>query len=279
MYFVYSFILLAVWMIACIVRSDFSIMNFLYKCIGIVYSRNQVYPDGCSTYSDLMDMNQVCNGPLWFLTSYATSMGAYAILNRLTQRHNRNIVICAFLGLHILCSCLPVLLPWSMDAAFAGALFMLAGKELKEKAIIGSKRMSALTIFIVLLIFVIVGELNGVTNMSIRLWGKWGIASAFAFILTGICGTILLLTFCYKIAGLRLNKALSLIGKNTLNILAFHLLVFKIFPTANIDNGMTEFYFYNICVVLTTTFIIVGASLVLKKCVNQKSIGRIKSKD
>lgn len=269
-YFEYSYILLAVWTIVCIVRSDFSCVDFLYKCIGIAYSRNQVYPNDCSTYSNLMDMNQVCNAPLWFLTSYATSIGAYSILNQLAQKYNKNAIISVFFVLHMLCSCLPVLLPWSMDAAFAGALFMLAGRELREKAIIRSKRKSAHAIFITVLIFVIVGEANGVTNMSTRLWGKWGVASSLAFILTGICGTFLLLTVCYEMAGLRINKLLSVIGKNTLNILAFHLLVFKMFPKVNIENGLIKFYLYSICVVLTTTFIIVGVSLVLKKCLYKK---------
>ena len=36
-YFVYSFILLAVWLIVCIVKSEFSSKDFLRKCIGIVY--------------------------------------------------------------------------------------------------------------------------------------------------------------------------------------------------------------------------------------------------
>lgn len=277
-YFIYSFILLAVWMIACIVRSDFSSVDFLRKCFGIVYSRNQVYLVGCSTYN-IMDLDQMCNGPLWFLTSYATSMGAYVILNRLTQKYNKNAVICMFLGLHMLCSCLPILLPWSIDLAFAGALFMLTGKELKEKAVIGSKHNPVLVICIVLLIFVIVGELNGVTNMSTRLYGDWGIVSSLAFILTGICGSFLLLTFCYMMSGWRINKALTVVGKNTLNVLTFHLLVFKLFPTVNIENGMIKFYLYSICVVLTTTFIIVGASLVLKKCVNQKRVGRKNQKN
>lgn len=264
-YTVYSLVLLVVWLFFELITSQINGADITHKCIGILYSRYYLYPTHSQTNIAFLDMNEVCNGPLWFLTAYVTTMFVYSQVNIIIKKTGRKYLIIAFLLiLHMLCSSLPILLPWSLDSAFVGALFMLVGKELRMSGF-PEKRWSLVISTIIAVLFVCLAEINGATNMSTRSWGEHGILSSFLFLITGIMGSILLLRLCYELRNTLICKYVAVIGRNTLPLLGFHLVLLKYFPLITIKGDRFS-YISNLLDVVIIIVIITCISEINRKC-------------
>ena len=224
-YFFYNAILIICWIVfsTC---SEGKVSNLWLKIGSIFYSRSYIYPTDYAGQLSLLDMHEVCNGPLWFLTAYFCSWVLYYFSEYIREKLNvdKKLILTLLGFIAVVLDAVPILLPWSIDIAPVGAIFIYAGGFLKEKE---SDKIKSLYYMIGIIIFVVIAELNGITNFATRLYGNYRFISVVLFITTGILGTSLMFKACQLLERFKAFNIFAVAGRNTLPILAFHLLAFK----------------------------------------------------
>ena len=218
-YILWGCVALSIWAITSAKTADCS--DFLLRTAGLIYSRYSFLPpEGAST------IRLFPNGaePLWFLTSMVSSYACFLVLIRFFQY--RKLVIISYIIMTVLLSFLPVLLPWSLDTAPAGALFLYAGYMMKEQKIFQRPTSWLLLSAIILLpLLAVLIKYNGSINMSIRQYGKHPFLSPCLFLFIGIIGSYLYCLLCITLEKLKIAHTLTYIGRISLTILCSHMLV------------------------------------------------------
>lgn len=224
-YFCYSGFLLIVSFFVMILKNDFSTRRIAQSIVGIIYSRNQIFPDG-----DIY-MN-IWNAPLWFLTAFFLS---FCLLEYITQLEGmkkfRIEIICILLVVWYLFNKIPVLLPWSLDNVPIFVIFIYTAYWLKKpmEKVVGNMGQKVLIMLVSSVIYVIACNLNKGINLSLRNYGDYtGNDFVKAILLFVICflGSVLLILLMSIIEkNITANKILSFVGKNTIDYLAIHLLI------------------------------------------------------
>lgn len=223
------FVPYAFWCIACfLLFVTIAIYNShiypLYWCkllAGCIYSRiNLISPYIEHRYS----IELPGTGPLWFLTALFTSYAMYLPIHR-SRGRKKIILIGAYLIITLAFHQCPILLPWSADTAFAGALFIMWGQFLKTSGII--YRLSKKSILIALLLLPLyvwsVKANGGSGGMCERYLGYLGWYAPVVFIFMGISGSYLWCIMCKTLENCFLVKVIAAIGEHTLLILCSHL--------------------------------------------------------
>ena len=160
---------------------------------------------------------------MWYLTSLFTAGAVYYAVIDVCIRSKKKCaayIIC-FLAVSVCLAKLPILLPWSIDIAFAGAVLMIAGTLLGQNCSI--EKWKKKWIFCIVVLFFVLAKVNPGINISVRSYGNYGAWSVLLFILVGICGSILCMWAGAMIESMWLGKILAYIGKNTVVILIFHI--------------------------------------------------------
>lgn len=106
-----------------------SYMSYAKAAFGIVYSRFALFPLECDFNIYLFPHGA---GPLWFLTSLFTSYILFLVIIRLETPTGRLYIILSYLSGAFLLSHSPILLPWSLDVAPLGAIFLYIGYLMKK---------------------------------------------------------------------------------------------------------------------------------------------------
>ena len=203
---------------------DITFANILSPVGGLLYSRFSLYPLGNNTNIFLFP---VCSSPLWFLTSLCTSYLCFIPLLK-WQQHQVVLSIC-YITCSILLSFSPILLPWSIDTAPVGALFILAGHKMKEwKIFTVSLPWLQLVSLALILIYIYLVQFNGGINMSVRQYGQTPYLSPIIFILIGIIGSFLYCTLCIILEKCHLSRGLAYIGRISLTLLCSHMFVYGV---------------------------------------------------
>jgi fucose 4-O-acetylase-like acetyltransferase len=178
----------------------------------------------------------VLTAPLWFLTGLFSTLVIYKIIMRLAKGNKNNEWI--YLGIIILIGILlkyfcPILLPWSIDTAFISVGFIHFGKILKRENIINQFSKNIGVVLMIVAIFIVTSYIDGSgsvnINMSIREFGH----SIILYLVVGTTGSLCVM-FVSKVIEDHvkgLNNILELIGRHTIGILAFHLIIFGIVGT------------------------------------------------
>lgn len=180
--------------------------------IGVMYSRYGVYRG----FEDNIYLLESGNRPLWFLTSLFTAYVFYYILI-CTNKNRINIMILSYLLMAFFFRYLPILLPWSLDIAPVGALYIYLGRIIKEKGII--EKMTFKIYASLIFIYAITHFLNGAENMSAGGYGR-------SFLLSLICGSlgsIIILHFAKLSQRYNHVWGVRYIGQHTLTIFCLHL--------------------------------------------------------
>ena len=99
--------------------------DLVHQVLGMLYSRYSLY-FGIKDIGDIPMLTLTCNSPTWFLTALFTSLMILFVIKSL--RWQWVVIMC--LGFSVLALNLPFLLPWSLDTAFVGALFIYLGKKI-----------------------------------------------------------------------------------------------------------------------------------------------------
>lgn len=221
-YFFYGSLAVLTYSFFEFVLGEFSIRNLAMDFLGIIYSRHHVF-------TDAVDPIYIMNGvstPLWFLTALFVSWVLFIVLYK-ANRVSRALILTGYFVISCANLFLPILLPWSIDTAFIGAIFIFCGYVSKD---IRCEKYNNVYRWIAFLasmaVYIASVSLNGSVNLSIRILGDRGIISLPLFILIGISGTFACSVLCKFLDSSILSKFLSFIGKNTLKFLGVHMLLF-----------------------------------------------------
>lgn len=213
-YFVYGFLIIILNMFMMIIKGDFNGHVLVSNVLGLFYSRFSLYPLSVENNKYLLNC---FNSPFWFLTAMFVSYIWVWIYFKQKNRKNK-IIVLVFLSLAtiLLVNC-PILLPWSIDTSFIGALFIITGYYIKKK------KFTTLQIIFACILYCCLILVNGNINMSVRDYGRIPILSCLIFYGIGILFTIIYCCIIQKIKLKALENILSYIGNMTIVLLCFHL--------------------------------------------------------
>ena len=183
---------------------------------GVLYSRVAFYPLSSGNDYYLFPDGTT---PMWFLTCMAAS---YLLAKPLFSFHGKRLIalVCVYLLLTALMTCMPVLLPWSIDTAFLGALLIISGYLLKPYPF--TSKCALLLVVILLPVYILLVDVNGNINMSVREYGKLGVLSILLFYLISTGGTLIAAGLFRLTERLLIVKGIALIGRSSLTILCAH---------------------------------------------------------
>lgn len=262
-YFVCSFVLLGVYMVL-----GKSLEEIKVALFGIFYSRNCLYD--MSTHTENVQLFTITNGPMWYLTAFFVASLVYYFLIDFAMKSKRNmwLVVIGLTTVTMALAELPVLLPWSLDLACVGALFMIVGTVLGRNQFFEQQKKWWYVIG-VFLIYILLSALNPGINMSVREYGVYERWSVPFFILIGISGSILCIWIAQLLERIALGAIIEYIGKNTIILLAFHILGFEVikmvvgrFVNLSSMNGISEICYVALQVVLSTSGCLILAKII-----------------
>lgn len=216
-----------------IILSFIPLAEWSNNLLGILYSRYCLYPNLSHTFLPKY------GSPLWFLTAMFISYILFFLYIRISQKKKQIYLIILYIIIAYLCTYLPILLPWSIDTAFIGAIFIILGYRFQPFFLSEKTNLMKLLISICLIIPITI--FNGNTNMSIRYYGNSNhIYSLYFFLIIGIISFIILREIFIRIKSTIVTKILSVIGIQTLRLMCIHLIfiytfnhIFKTFIQAN----------------------------------------------
>lgn len=225
-YAIWSLIYFLCYLLVSICRGEISPCTWGIKLLGCLYSRIDVMHEGAGSILPLMPPGL---GPLWFLTSLFTAYALYIPLHRAKGTSKLSYILGYILLTLLLHQC-PILLPWSIDTAFAGALFIFAGNQIKRTGLFASvNAKSILTGAILLPIYIWTARNNGGSGyMFCRNYGSLGWYAPIVFLIMGITGTYLWCLTAMILEKSHLAWPLYKIGKHTLTLLCSHMFFYMI---------------------------------------------------
>lgn len=198
-----------------------------FSTIGVLYSRCCLYDVNSVPDSKNIFFMDVANGAMWYLTAlFSASLIYYLVIDHCLKSNKILWTCVAFLLLvSVALTKLPILLPWSMDIAFMGALLMITGTLLGRTVDI--KKWQAGWIITIMIAFLILATLNPGINISVRKYGVHGNWSVLLFALIGISGSIVCIWVGTLLEYTRIGSVLEYIGKRTVTLLIFHILALE----------------------------------------------------
>lgn len=222
-YFGYSAVLLAFYVVM-----GRTLQETKASAFGILYSRYCLYDT--TLYEDNVYLFTVANGAMWYLTAFfVTSLVYHLVIDRCLSSKKFLIGCLAILtAITMALANLPVLLPWSIDIACVGTIFMIVGTLLGRIEFF-EKKWNIPLIAGTLAGYILLSMINPGINMSIREFGVHGVLSVPLFILIGISGSMLCIWVGKLVQDHVIGRVMGYIGQNTIILLAFHILGLEIF--------------------------------------------------
>lgn len=207
-----------------------SLQETKFSAIGILYSRFCLYNSTMYADADNVFFLNIANGGLWFLTTFFVTSLIFHLLANRCRKSNKYLAGCIVVLtlITIVLAELPILFPWGIDTAFAGAIFMLAGQWLSQIGFF-EKKWNIWWILAVFFCYVLITTINTGLNTSVREYGLYGRWSVPFYILIGISGSILCIWTGKLVQKTILGSFLAYIGQNTMILLAYHILGLEIF--------------------------------------------------
>ena len=217
--------------------------DIMRRIFGIFYSRRCIEVGGNVPENQLL-LPGGC-APLWFMTAFFVS---YMLVFLWEKCHKSYwlIILYAILS-YVLCQ-LPVLLPWSLDLAPLGALFIITGYQYRQFL---TERRKLSGFLLVVALFAVFVYANGDTNMSLR---ECGNIVLFYFI--GILEFQLFALMFQRCEGTVIESVFAYIGRHSLRLMCIHMFIWvtiKDLLVAKIDEDYTVLMAY---ATLTLIFII-----------------------
>lgn len=222
-YFVYSFVLLGIYVVL-----GRSMEETKASLLGILYSRFCLY--NMSTHTDNVFLFTVANGAMWYLTAFFTTGLVFHLVADFALKNKKNmiLVLTVLTAVTMALAELPVLLPWSLDIACVGTVFMLAGKLLAQSNFF--EKEGRLWRFICVFAgYMLLSHANPGINMSVREYGIYERWSVLPFILIGISGSMLCIWVAQFLENTLLGRMAEYIGQNTIILMAFHIWGLEVF--------------------------------------------------
>ncbi len=227
-YFIYNAILLVLSFAAYkVLHKEVSGNFWLIAVSGIFYSSSHLYyPD--SVVPNISFFN-IQNAALWYLTCFlVASTIFYLIIDKITNKKRYLLSIAMLTFITIGLKDIPIRLPWSMDTAFAGTVFMLLGYSVRKTELL-KKLEKWYWVGGILICYLLCCSINPGIGMSLRKYGPYGTWSVLMFVVIGYLGSLLYIfgaKLLCRLPGITL--VLSYIGKKTLVLLGFHNFIFLV---------------------------------------------------
>lgn len=195
--------------------------GWIVKLIGMLYGRERILVSEPANI-----FYRIGNGPSWFLLTMFLSTIVLILLYNNYQKHPMITITLLIAGTILLCR-LPILLPWGLDVALCGTIFILWGKEIHNRKIVENN-----TVILGIIIYMIAWYLNlkifnGECDMSSRYFGGV-LFGEVIFCALGCISAVGGLIIAHALDHSRLGDLLSEIGRNSIYIYMLHTLVFKI---------------------------------------------------
>lgn len=200
------------------------------KVIGLLYSRHSLAYH-LDFVPDVSMLASASISPMWFLTGLFTAYVLLLLLLRIKNNHLHYVSVALFVIVSMLLIYLPVLLPWSIDTAFVGALLIYWGMQKKNISVDWSIFILCALIYVGLVYF------EKSINISVRLYGGHGALSVISYILIGILETDLLITLLQKFEWTIVVKFLSYIGKFSLVLMCIHAPIYTILSACGLQSN------------------------------------------
>lgn len=222
-YFGYSAVLLAFYAV-----TGRTLEETKASAFGILYSRYCLYDT--SMFTENTYLFTVANGALWYLTAFFAASLVYHLVIDKCLASRKFLIGCmaVLIGITMVLNQLPILLPWSIDIACVAALFMIVG-TLLGRCEFFEKEWNIPLIIGTAIVYIVLSTINPGINMSTREYGVYQTLSIPMFIVIGISGSMLCIWAGKLVQNNIIGKLLEHIGRNTVVLLAFHLLGFEIF--------------------------------------------------
>lgn len=216
-----------------IILSFIPLSEWNNNLLGILYSRYCLYPNLTQTFLPKY------GSPLWFLTAMFISYLLFFLYIKISTTKKQNYLITLYIIMAYLCTYLPILLPWSIDTAFIGAVFIIFGYRLQSYFL--SEKTNLIRLLISTCLIIPLTIFNGNVNMAIRCYGNNNHTySLCLFLIIGIISFIILREIFIRIKDTIATKILSIIGTQTLRLMCIHIIfvhafnyIFKIFIKEN----------------------------------------------
>lgn len=191
------------------------------KLIGMLYGRERILVSEPANI-----FYRIGNGPSWFLLTMFLSTIVLILLYNKYQKHPMTTVTLLIAGTILLCR-LPILLPWGLDVALCGTIFMLWGKEIHNRNLVENNNAILGIIIYMLAWYLNLKIFNGECDMSSRYFGGV-LFGEIIFCVLGCISSLGGLIIAHALDHSRLGYLLSEIGKKSIYIYILHALVFKI---------------------------------------------------
>ena len=202
--------------------------------IGVFYARNQLFATGAQTlffpgFDGNIYLYGMLNSPTWFLPALFLTMVLFEGLFRLTKRDGRRMLVVAVILLclanlyHYL---FPMLLPWSLDALPYFLIMFMWGYFMSKKDFMDYFDGHKWVLLILFVVFLLCALTNGSVNYSI---GDYGKSTMMALYNALVSSTILM--YLVRKTEKWIPKVLAVVGRQTLFILCYHLLLFSVIET------------------------------------------------
>lgn len=197
-----------------------NVMIFIINDIPIVYLKNVfislIYAHNIPSYEN----NFFLNTPLWFLPALFFS---YILFYYYLNSNYKLTLFIIFFSLCIL-SYKSILLPFCLDIAFMGVLFIIFGYIVKTKII--NMKYNMILLICSFLLYIIIIYYNGIVNMAIKNYGMRGLLSVFLFYIQGILYFFVFSILFKYFSKNTINKILAAFGKQSLRLMCIHMPVF-----------------------------------------------------
>lgn len=206
-----------------------SLVQILEGLGGQLYNRYSLYKFGAA--EDIHRLSPEST-PMWFITCFFLSYVLFFIYDRIKSIRNRTLAIILFIVLAAILSRLPFLLPWSIEVAFLGAVLIAIGQKATQ---VGYTRMENKTqllkmTVIALIFYMPLAYCNGIVNMSVDIYGRYGIFSIMPFILIACFATIICCNILRLISDSnRIITLFSVLGGQSLTLMMVHIPLFCLF--------------------------------------------------
>ena len=250
-------------------RSGGSVIEyFLHGNLSLLYSRYCTLREWGGQNIFLLKEGLV---PIWFLPC----MFLAYIWAEIYFHCSRKIWIVFFYLLSAyVCTFSPVLLPWSFDSSFVGAILIIMGNEARIYLMEGKNKEKVRNLIqnfffwiSCIIIFALLVTIFGEGNFSLGNYGRYGIAGLVSFIVVGVLKTYDL-GYIFKLIGEKsyVTRSFAYIGKQSLRLMCLHYTIFVLL-------GVTEHrtYLYSFAAMIITLLFSVSLSLI-KERYSSKSV-------
>lgn len=246
-YMYFSIILYSFWLIAGRHLSGDENTPVWKPFIGIFYSIGE---------KDWM----VHASPLWFLSCLFMTECIFYILTKYSVKFIVIFTICLSLVGYFYSLLIPIRLPWSLDVALTGVVFYSVGFLFRQYFVI---RLGKFLLPILLLSTFIISQLNESIDLNTLKFNNY-----FYFYMAAFTGILSIIIIAQIISN---SKTLSFLGRNSIMILALHLLTFSFLKgimvfVFNIDIKILEgSLIWGILFTLSSLFILTPVILIIKR--------------